>query len=164
MEIALNSRSDYAVRAMIYVARLGEGERGKARHISAAMEIPRKFIAQIMAQLVSASLLVARAGPHGGYALGRPANEISLLEIIEVAEGTTPDRCVLKGGPCDWEETCPLHVTWHRAKHAFRGALEQAFLSDIAATDRAIEAGTFRLPPDTPPHIITTPRRGVRNG
>ncbi len=164
MEMALTSRSDYAVRAMICVARLGEGERRKAAQISATMQIPGKYIAQILAPLVAAGLLQSVAGPRGGYTLARPAGEISLLEIIEVAEGPIhADRCVLRGGPCDWEETCPLHVTWSRARTAFTGALAQAVLADIAATDRAIEAGTFRLPADTPPHTIPTARAGRRD-
>lgn len=161
--MALTRRSDYAVRAMICVARLGEGERRKAAQISETMEIPRKYIAQILAPLVAAGLLDAVAGPRGGYTLGRPAPEIGLLEIIEVAEGAIhTDQCVLQGGPCDWEETCPLHVTWSRARTAFAEALGQAALSDIVATDRAISAGTYRLPADTPPHTIPTARGGQR--
>ncbi len=162
--MALTSRSDYAVRAMICIARLGEGERRKAAQISETMEIPRKYIAQILAPLVAAGLLDAVSGPRGGYTLGRPAAEISLLEIIEVAEGAIHvDRCVLRGGPCDWEETCPLHVNWSRARASFTAALETMLLSEIAIVDRAIEAGTFRLPPDTPPHTIPTPRGGQRS-
>ncbi len=104
------------------------------------------------------------SGRRGGYTLGRPAAEISLLEIIEVAEGAIHvDRCVLRGGPCDWEETCPLHVTWSRARASFTAALETMLLSEIAVVDRAIEAGTFRLPADTPPHTIPTPRGGQRS-
>lgn len=163
MQMEFTSRSDYAVRAMICVARLDEGERHKAAQIAESMEIPRTYIAQILAPLVAAGLLDAVAGRRGGYMLGRPAAEISLLEVIEVAEGAVhADRCVLRGGPCDWDETCPLHVTWSRAKAGFTGALETMFLSEIAAIDVAIEAGTFRLPADTPPHAIHTPRAGQR--
>jgi Rrf2 family protein len=163
MKFELTSRSDYAVRAMICVARLDAGDRCKAREIAAMMEIPRTFVAQVLAKLVAAGLLDALAGPQGGYRLARPAAGISLLEIIEVAEGAVgQDTCILRGGPCDWEVTCPLHVTWHRASSRFTASLGELALADIVAIDFAIEAGEYELPPDAPPHTIPTARKGIR--
>ncbi len=161
MQIALERRGDYSVRAMIDLARhYGEGRR-KAREIAAVMDIPVRYLPQLLAPLVHRGLLVATAGPEGGYALARSPSEISVLEVIETAEGPLEARhCVLRGGPCDWDETCPLHETWSRARDALASELGKATLSELAVIDAAIENRPVR--PRKPMHVEPVERRGVR--
>src|SRR3970282_2710400 len=106
MQLRLKRKGDYAVRCMISVGRYyGSGLR-QARQISTEMHIPYKTLTLILAGLVTEGLLVAAHGPKGGYRLARPPNEISLLDIVEAAEGpATFDHCVLRDGPCAWGET-----------------------------------------------------------
>jgi DNA-binding IscR family transcriptional regulator len=103
------------------------------------------------------------AGPTGGYSLSRPASEITLLEVTEAAEGpTTLESCVLRGGPCDWITVCPVHETWWRAQTALRDSLAATTFADMVAIDRAMEDGTYQLPPDMPIHTAETKRGGIR--
>ncbi|MDH3724849.1 MAG: Rrf2 family transcriptional regulator, partial [Thermoleophilia bacterium] len=67
MQIRLRRKGDYSVRAMIYVARRDGDGLSQARQIAAEMEIPYKFLTQILANLVAEGLLEARHGPAGGY-------------------------------------------------------------------------------------------------
>ncbi len=161
MQVTLGRKGDYSVRAMLDIARRhGEGRR-KAREISAVMDIPGGYATQILADLVRAGLLDAMAGPDGGYSLARPPEEITLLDVVDAAEGpTTLDTCVLRGGPCDWTDACPIHTTWYRAQRAFVGALADVSLAELVEIDVAIEAGTYRS--DVPLHPDPTERRGVR--
>lgn len=162
MQLKLKRRGDYSVRAMISVSRhWGEGFR-QARQIAREMEIPYKFLTQILAGLVADGLLVAKQGPAGGYSLARPPSEISLLDVVESAEGpATFNHCVLRDGPCDWEETCPIHDTWSRAQTALATELASATLADLARIDSELEAGTYKSEVD--PHRDRTLRHGQRD-
>jgi Rrf2 family protein len=126
------------------------------------MNIPYKTLTLILAGLVAEGLLVATHGPRGGYRLARHPSEISVLDILEAAEGpVTFDHCVLRDGPCDWEETCPVHDTWARAQDALIRELASTSLAEMAVIDAAIEAGSYR--PSAPPHTQPTDRHGNRN-
>jgi len=160
MKVTLGRRGDYAVRALINVARHSP-ERRKARQIVSEMDLPGRYTTQILGALVNAGLLSAQAGPDGGYVLARPASEITLLQVVEIAEGpVTLDQCALRGGPCDWVAECPLHESWAGAQSAFTSRLRRTTFADLAATDQAIEGGEVGDP--LPPHLMPVERRGVR--
>lgn len=162
MQLTLKRKGDYAVRAMISVGRHQERGLRQARQISTEMHIPYKTLTLILAGLVAEGLLTATHGPNGGYRLARPPDEISLLDIIEAAEGpATFDHCVLRDGPCDWDEACPVHDTWARTQEAFTAELASTSLAEMAAIDAAIEAGSYQ--PAAPPHTQPTSRHGIRN-
>jgi Rrf2 family protein len=163
MQVALGRKGDYLVRAMLDIARhRGKGRR-KARQIAEVMDIPARYATQILADLVRHDLLMATAGPDGGYSLARPADEITLLDVVDVAEGpTTLDTCVLRGGPCDWTDVCPIHVTWYQAQTAFVDVLARTTLAELVDIDAEIEAGTYS-PGDVPLHLTPTQRLGIRS-
>jgi len=162
MQIALGRKGDYAVRAMLELARhYGRGRR-KSREISHVMDIPERYLPQILASLVRQQLLVATAGPEGGYELARPPSDISLLEVVEAAEGPiAADECLLRGGPCDWEHICPLHHPWSRAQQALAQQLQRTNFEELAQTDALIEAGQVAAP-EVPLHGRQVRRRGER--
>ncbi len=162
MQLNLKRKGDYAVRAMISVGRHYDKGLRQARQISTEMHISYKTLTLILAGLVAEGLLVASHGPKGGYRLARPPGDINLLDIVEAAEGpATLDHCVLRDGPCDWEETCPVHDTWSRTQDAFTKELASTSLAEMTAIDAAIESGTYQ--PQTPPHTPPTERHGIRN-
>lgn len=163
MRAVLSRKGDYSVRAVLDLASHTEQGRRKAREIATTMDIPERYLGQILANLVREGLLVAVAGPDGGYALAREPEEITLLEVVEASEGSIGlDECVLKGGLCDWESVCPVHVAWSRAQAAFANELRVATFADFASIDAAIAAGTYETPLDAPEHVAGTERRGRR--
>ena len=140
MKVSLGKKGDYAVRAAVAMGRLSTGERRKAREIASEMDIPERFLPQIMGLLIRAGLVVSVAGPDGGYALARPPEEISLLEVVEAAEGQLKsDRCVLRGGPCRWDDACAVHPFWFAAQEAMSESLKGTRLSQIARSDERLE-------------------------
>ena len=161
MPVTLGKHGDYAVRAAIDLARHWDGEPRKAREIAASMDIPPAFLKTILAELVSLGLLVSYAGPNGGYRLTRPPEIITLLDIVEPAERfLSPDKCILRGGPCDWSDFCPIHDTWCRAQKAFANTLDAATLDQLARIDHDIEHDVHT--PVSPTHANQMTRRGVR--
>lgn len=144
----MGRRADYAIRAAVDLAHHhGDGERRKSRAIADEMAIPPSYIPQILAELVRAGLVVSTAGRSGGYALAGPPTDISLLDVVNAAEGeVVSTACVLRGGPCRWEQMCAVHVPWAEAQHALLDSLGSTSLADVVAIDQRLSAGTYRIP------------------
>jgi Rrf2 family transcriptional regulator, iron-sulfur cluster assembly transcription factor len=148
MRLELGKRADYAVRAAVDLARhVDHGERRKAQAIAEEMAIPPSYVPQILALLVRSGIAVSVAGPGGGYVLAKDPAEIDLLQVIEAIDGElVSTACILRGGPCRWDDMCAVHLPWARAQQAMRDALAASTLSELVANDRALEAGTFEVP------------------
>lgn len=139
MELSLGKRADYTVRAMVDLARHHGDGRRKTAEIAADMAIPVSYLPQLLAELVRAGLVTSVAGRKGGYVLARPPEEISLLDAIEVADGPMVALvCVLRGGPCRWEDSCAIHEPWARAQQAFRDSLATTTFAEVAIIDAAL--------------------------
>jgi Rrf2 family protein len=134
MRLELTKKGDYAVRAMLALAR-GPGDRPvSARRIADAMDIPVRFLPQVLGDLSRAGLLAAATGRSGGYRLTRPAGQVSLLDIIEAVEGDSRRRtCVLRGGPCGLDGHCDVHAVFFAGQEALLAELRRATLADLIA-------------------------------
>lgn len=150
MNMTLSKRGDYVMRSAIALARAYEGGGPrKIRELVADTEVPRTFASQILADLVRAGLAVSRAGRDGGYRLSRSPELISVLQVVEAAEGPLrAERCALGEGPCRWDDVCPLHETWSEASARLAELLAATTLAEVAARDEAIEAGRYAVPVD----------------
>jgi Rrf2 family protein len=139
MDLQLTRRGDYAVRAAIGLAKAGSaGEFRKLREVATEMSIPLNYTQEILTLLMRAGLAEARAGKGGGYRLVKKPDDITLLEIVEAADGPLRlERCTLSGGPCHREETvCAVHAYWEQANAAFVSSLRGRRLSKVVDIDR----------------------------
>ena len=105
----LKISTDYAIRMTLYLAMLGAA--ATAVDISKAMGIPRSYIASVAKPLCDVGILCATRGVNGGFALGMPAEAITLKMIVESTEGTTRiNRCLEEDHYCsrNGAETCPV--------------------------------------------------------
>lgn len=137
MQLRLSRRADYAVRAVLALA---EADRQlTTAELARRMEMPPGFLPQIMPALVRGGILRRRLGRHGGYVLARAASAISLLDIIEAADGRRPARsCVLRGGACRGDQPCAVHPAIAAAEDAQRAALAAADCSALLAGRAAL--------------------------
>ncbi len=83
----LTSRSEYALLALLYLARHEAQGLVSVDTIAKAQAIPPKFLEQILLTLKRARYLKSSKGQHGGYALGKPADKISLAEVVRLFDG-----------------------------------------------------------------------------
>ena len=98
------------------------------------MDIPGRFLPQVLADLGRAGLVEAAPGRAGGYRLARDASAISLLQVIEAVEGDSRRRsCVLRGGPCGRDGFCDVHEVFFAGQDALLSHLARSMLSDLAA-------------------------------
>ena len=83
----LTSRSEYALLALTYLARRPDGEHVAVHTIAEKQKIPPLFLEQILLTLKRSRLVHSQKGQHGGYRLARPADKITLAEVIRLFEG-----------------------------------------------------------------------------
>jgi len=149
MKLVPTRRTDYGIRALIYLANAPQTH-AKASEIGAAMGIPIGFLQQVLQELQRARLVTSRSGPSGGYTLARAPQAITIRQVVEALEGPLePGECALRGGPCHWEDVCALHWVWSAARTALCEQLEAATLARVAADDRALAEGRAEVPADS---------------
>ena len=91
----LTTRSEYALLALVHLARHGEGKLVPLSRIAAAQKIPAKYLEQLATAMCRAGYLTSAKGSRGGYALARPAGKITLAEVIRLFDGAlAPDSAV----------------------------------------------------------------------
>jgi Rrf2 family protein len=117
LKLELSSEGRYALRALVYLARVGE--RVTADRISTEAHIPRRLLARILAKLSHAGLVETEQGRGGGSRLARPANKITLREAVETVEGPFGvARCIMEDRACGEGAPCALHDAWVEGQQA----------------------------------------------
>ncbi len=109
----ITRQADYAVRAILHLAKLQSGKRASTSTVAKEQHIPPSFLAKIISQLSIAGLLHTSRGAHGGIMLARDPKDITLLEVVEAIDGPIHlHDCVVQGGVCTFEEHCPIRSVW----------------------------------------------------
>ena len=150
MKLGLTKRGDYAVRAALALARHASVPGfTKIQQVVDELGLPPRYTPQILGLLAKAGLAESRAGRDGGYRLLRDPEDISLLEVVEAAEGPlATEECTLRGGPCHWQEMCAIHPAWEEATQALRSSLANVSLADLVDVDTGLATGRLKAPRD----------------
>ena len=129
----ISARADYAVRAAVELAAAGAGPT-KGEAISQAQGIPLKFLENILGDLRHAGIVRSQRGAEGGYWLARPADQISVADVIRAVEGPLasvrggPPEDVAYGGAAE-----SLARVWIAVRASLRSVVERVTLADVAA-------------------------------
>jgi Rrf2 family protein len=128
----ITRQADYAVRAVLYLARLGQNQRAATSQIAEEQQIPPSFLAKIVSQLSVAGLLQTSRGARGGGSLAREPGQISLLEVIEAIDGPILlNECVSETGVCTFGDECPIHEVWCNAQAELVQRLKNIYFSQF---------------------------------
>jgi Rrf2 family protein len=127
----ISAKADYAVRAALELA-AAEQPPVKGERLADAQSIPLKFLENILGDLRQSGLVVSQRGPEGGYRLERPADEISVADIIRAVDGPLasvrgerPESMSYAGAATE------LAPVWLALRASVRGVLEHVTLRDI---------------------------------
>jgi Rrf2 family protein len=131
----VSAKADYAVRAASELARAAEENRPvKGERVADAQGIPLNFLENILGDLRQAGIVRSQRGPEGGYWLARPADQISLADIIRAIDGPLvgvrgerPEHLGYEG------PARALQVVWIALRASERAILEQVTLADVAS-------------------------------
>jgi Rrf2 family protein len=131
--LELSRKSDYALRAVIYLARIPPERYGRVSEIAKAKGIPQAFLAQILPLLANRGVVKSQQGAHGGYALARPPAEITFLEVIECVEGPLRLNKCVEGShdDCSILDSCEMQHVWSQAQDQMIAFLRSVTMSDM---------------------------------
>jgi Rrf2 family cysteine metabolism transcriptional repressor len=130
----ITSRTEYGLRAMVYLA--GRTQEGPAplSEIAASEGIPAPFLERILGRLRAADLVRATRGASGGYALARPPERVAVADVVTALEGPlTLVDCMQSDRSCARAEGCASRVVWRRLDEAITEALKGLSLRDLVA-------------------------------
>lgn len=136
--LRLSKKTDYALIALTYVAALAD-KPASAREIAEKHDIPVELLAKVLQRLAQRGMLRSQQGIHGGYLLARPADTVTVAEVVEAIDGpliltvcgTTDDRC-------EQFTKCNIRDPLHRIRDRIIGALTACTIAELAA-DRSDE-------------------------
>lgn len=134
----LSNTCKYAIRATIYLALFASQEKKSGiKEIAEKLELPTPFLGKILQVLVKHQLLNSTKGPHGGFSLNKPAMDISIMEIIEIIDGTDAfDTCVIRTSKCSYDAPCSLHDKIGPLRGEMKRIYETETIADLASEFR----------------------------
>lgn len=127
--MAITTRSEYGLRAMVLLAEQFGDELLSAKELARREHIPLKYLEQILAELKRSGLVVSQAGARGGYRLARPARDIQVAQVVSALDGPlspTPDA---RGA--DAAIGRRLRPLWDRMERAMSAVLESTTLDQL---------------------------------
>ena len=128
----ITRQADYAVRAVLHLARMGNTERAATSTVAKEQNIPPSFLAKIISQLSIAGLLHTSRGARGGVTLARDPQEITLLEVVEAIDGPIQlNECVSSDGACTFDDNCPIKPVWCSAQEELVQRLRNTNFADL---------------------------------
>jgi len=128
----LNKLTDYGIVLMTYVAGKPHLSLHTAREMAAGTRMHAATVGKIVRELVDHGLLVSQRGVKGGYALARPAETISIADIIDALEGPLGfTECYSTPGCCELEPSCTVRSNSQVISQALRRTLEEIRLTDL---------------------------------
>jgi Rrf2 family protein len=149
--VRLNARVDYGLRAVVELAAAGASADGPvtAERLATAQEIPPKFLESILLQLRRGGIVQSQRGPEGGYWLARPAEEISLADVIRVIDGPLanirgqrPEHIGYQGA------ASALQAVWIALRASEREILDLVTVANVAKSQLPPRVRTLAADPD----------------
>ena len=136
--LRLTKKADYGLIALKHLAELPAGHPQSARDIAQAYHIPTPLLAKVLQTLARSGLVVSHPGIHGGYALGRPANQITAFEVIRSIEGPLfIASCTTSHGDCDLLSSCTVKEPLRKLNDTIQNLLSDMKISDLCEESKA---------------------------
>ena len=134
--LRLTKKADYGLMALKYLAEQSHPADSpvaqSAKDIAQAYHIPPPLLAKILQTLARAGILVSHAGTNGGYALARPASQISAFEVIRAIDGPLfITSCITFQGACDLAGHCTIKEPLRKVNDSITELLSRIHISDL---------------------------------
>lgn len=140
----ISTKGRYGLRAVLDIAMHGEKEAVAISSIAERQHISVSYLEQLISKLRKAGIVNSIRGAQGGYMLAKPAEEISVGDILRALEGDLhPVDCAeIAGGdsPCQGADICVTKFVWKRISDSISQAVDTLMLSDLAAEGNVLLA------------------------
>lgn len=143
----LSTKGRYGLRALIDLALYSENEIVSIQSIARRQNISDSYLEQLMRKLRSAGLIVSVRGAQGGYKLARPANEISVGDVLRALEGSLEAvTCGGEDNSCQGADLCVTKFVWERINSSIRDTVDSIMLSQLVEESRLMrEKGQIQV-------------------
>lgn len=143
----LSTKGRYGLRALIDLALYSENETVSIQSIARRQNISDSYLEQLMRKLRSAGLIVSVRGAQGGYKLARPANEISVGDVLRALEGSLETvTCGGEDNSCQGADLCVTKFVWERINSSIRDTVDSIKLSQLVEESRLMrEKGQIQV-------------------
>jgi Rrf2 family cysteine metabolism transcriptional repressor len=154
--VIFSSKAEYGVRLMVELGRQQPEHPTSLKAIAEAEGLPLAYLEQVVARLRKADLVQSARGAHGGYWLSRPAEEITMDEVVQALEGTiAPMECflaeplhrVLCSHDHDHGHGCATKLLWTRVQGGVIRALQTTTLAELVAFAQRTAPASVATPP-----------------
>lgn len=132
----LTKTSELAIQSLLYLARKPAGYLLNPDEIATQLSESRTYISKVLRMLAQGELVKSRRGVAGGFELQRDASTITLLDIVEICQGTIPGNYCGRAAEDSLHKTCGYHQAMHDLRDSTRGALARWSLERILKTKR----------------------------
>jgi len=130
--IRMSKEADYGVILLAHLAGRDELVRQSSRQLAEETKLTLPMVSKVLKILARQGLLASYRGVKGGYSLARPADAISVVEIIQAVEGPIAmTECIESPGECCHEPLCRLQSNWRTINDVVTRALSEIKLSDM---------------------------------
>ena len=130
----ISAKADYAMRALLTLAADQGTAPVKAETLATAQHLPVKFLENIMVDLRRAGLCHSQRGAEGGYRLARPADRITVADVVRALDGPLAEVRGLRPEAAAYEgPAAHLQEVWVAARASLRSVLEEVSLADVVA-------------------------------
>ncbi len=129
----MSAKAEYAVRAMVQLATIEPGVLVKTEDLANAQGIPAQFLVDILSDLRTDRLVRSHRGRDGGYELARPAEQISIADVLRCIDGPLASVRDMGLGDLPYSgPTAALTDVWRALRASMRSVLERTSLADVA--------------------------------
>jgi Rrf2 family cysteine metabolism transcriptional repressor len=145
--VIFSSKAEYGVRLMVELGRQSPDQPTSLKAISEAERLPLAYLEQVVARLKRAGLVMSARGAHGGYWLARPAEQITMDEVVQALEGAiAPMECFLTettervlcshSHESDMGQHCATKLLWMRVQGGIARSLQTTTLAELVDFSR----------------------------
>ena len=128
----ISTKGTYSIRIMAEIAKMEESKLATVIYLSEKTNISEKYLEKIISKLLKANLLVSFRGANGGYKLYKPANNITIKEILHATEGSMKSvSCIEEGKNCDMASKCLTVNIWAGLTKVVDDYLKSMTLKDV---------------------------------
>ncbi len=118
--------TEYAIRALLYLAKQPRGEIVLKKDICQTQEITPAFLTKILQPLIKLGIVGSQRGVGGGFYLIKDPAEVTLLDVVRAEEGPLYlNQCLSREGVCERDVFCPVHGAWREVRREFLKILER---------------------------------------
>jgi len=133
----ISGTSQYAIRAVVYVATHGADAPVRVGPIATAMEVPRNYLSKTLHLLARSGVLRSVRGPRGGFQLAIPPARLTLARVTEPFDAVGVRHCLLGRTRCGDGQPCPAHARWGEVSDSLQTFFRTTSIADLMSDVRA---------------------------